>query len=82
MQTSPRQTLQWSTSAFGEMPSPTPAELAELSTHVKECRRARGRFFLLRSEVKAMNEIIANRVWTTMAAIAVLLLLASLAWAA
>ena len=29
-----------------------------------------------------MNEIIANRFWTTMAAIAVLLLLASLAWAA
>lgn len=82
MQTFPPHTVQWRTSAFGEMPGPSPAELAELAMHVKECRRARGRFFLLRSKVKAMNEIIAGRFWTTVTLVALLLLLASLTLAA
>lgn len=72
------QTHWWSTSAFGEAPRPSPEELAQLAAHVKECRRARGRFFFLRSRAKTLNEVFATRFWTATFAVATLLLLASL----
>ena len=82
MHGSPYHTVYWSTSAFGEAPGPSPAELAQLATHVKECRRARGRLFLLRSKAQTITEIAARRFWTTLSLAALLLLLASLVIAA
>lgn len=82
MKPNARQTGRWSTSAFGGPPDPTSADLSELTTHLKECRRGRGRMFSLRSEVEAMNGIFANRLMTTVVGVALLLLLASLMFAA
>lgn len=76
-----RQMGRWSTSAFGERPGPSQEELAELAKHVKQCRSARGRMYYLRSAAKAMNELIASRLWTTVATVVLFLLLASLVWA-
>lgn len=67
----------WSTSAFGEKPGPSQQELAELAKHVKQCRSARGPMYFLRSTMKATSEIIASRLWTTVAVVALALLLVS-----
>lgn len=71
----------WNTSVSGAEAGPSPAELAELLAHVKQCRRARGRMFRLRSSVSTVSEIIAHRFWTTVTLIALLLLYASLVFA-
>lgn len=81
MQPNTRPKIRWSTSAYGDTPSPSPAEMAELAAHVRECRRARGRMFSLRSKANAMNDIFAHRFWTTITAVALLLLFASLVFA-
>ena len=67
----------WSTSAFGEKPGPSQQELAELAKHVKQCRSARGPMYFLRSTMKTTSEIIASRLWTTVAVVALALLLVS-----
>lgn len=82
MKSHARQTVRWSTSAFGGTPDPSPAELFGLTMHLEECRRARGRMFSLRSKVEALNNIIANRLMTIVVVVALLLSIASLIFAA
>ena len=81
MRPNARQTVRWSTSAFGDTPHPSSAELSELTAHLEECRHARGRMFLLRCKVEAMNGIFANRLMTIVV-VALFLLFASLKFAA
>lgn len=81
MKPNARKKVRWSTSAFGGTPDPSSAELSELTTHLEDCRRARGRMFSLRWMIEALNGIFANRLMTIAVVIVLLLLFASLLFA-
>ena len=57
-----RDTVRWVTSASGDPPLPSPAELAALESQVNECVRARGRIFSIRCRLEALNRIFASRI--------------------
>lgn len=82
MKPTARKRVRWSTSAFGGTPHPSSEEMSELTTHLEECRRARGRMFSLQSSIEAMNGIFASRLMTIVVVVALLLLFASLMYAA
>ena len=82
MKPTARKRVRWSTSAFGGTPHPSSEEMSELTTHLEECRRARGRMFSLRSKIEAMHGIFSNRLVTIAVVVALLLLVAALIYAA
>jgi hypothetical protein len=73
-----RDAVRWDTSAFGEPPLPSQAELAALKTQFEECRIARGRMFPLRCMVDAINDLFANRMMTLVVVVILFLCAASL----
>ncbi len=68
----------WSTSSFGESVDTSPMELSALGEHLDLCKESRGRLFGLRCAAETLNAFVATRFVTTLAAVALLIGVASL----
>lgn len=75
-----RDTVHWATSAFGDPPLTSPAELSVMKTQLDECRRARGRMFATRCMLETMNGMLANRMMTMGVVVIVFLCAVSLVY--
>ena len=60
----------WSTSSLEGPADETPDELAALSTHLSNCKRARGRWFRVRSAVDVAEGFARARFTTTLVLVA------------
>jgi hypothetical protein len=80
MNTRNRHTARWATSAFGDPPFPSPAELSALKTQLDECRRASGRLFSMQCMLEALNGILANRMVTMFVVVILFLCAVSLVY--
>ena len=58
--------LGWSTSSFGHAAIASPAELSELSAHLRRCSCASGRLFALQCGGEALHRFLAARIVTTL----------------
>jgi hypothetical protein len=68
----------WSTASFGDSVDTTPMELSALGEHLDLCKQSRGRWFGLRCVAETANAFLAARFVTTLAAVALLIGVASL----
>lgn len=68
----------WSTSSFGDSIDTTPMELSALGEHLDLCKESRGRWFSLQCVAETANAFLAARLVTTLAAVALLIGVASL----
>lgn len=68
----------WSTASFGDNVDTTPMELSALGEHLDLCKESRGRWFSLQCVAERANAFLAARFVTTLAAVALLIGVASL----
>lgn len=68
----------WSTASFGESADTSPMELSALVDHLGLCQGSRGRLFALSCVAETMNNFLAARFVTTVAAVALLMGVATL----
>ena len=68
----------WSTSSFGASVDTSPMELSALGEHLDLCKESRGRWFGLQCLAETANAFVAARFVTTLAAVALLIGVASL----
>jgi hypothetical protein len=68
----------WSTASFGDSVDTSPLELSALGEHLDLCKESRGRWFSLQCVAETANAFLAARFVTTLAAVALLIGVASL----
>jgi hypothetical protein len=68
----------WSTASFGAGVDTSPLELTALYEHLRHCNASHGAVFRLRCAVEALNAFISGRFMTSLALVALPILLLSL----
>jgi hypothetical protein len=68
----------WSTASFGTEADTSPMELSALNEHLLHCNAAHGLVFRLRCAAEALNSFISARFMTSLALVALPILLLSM----
>ncbi|HYN58986.1 MAG TPA: hypothetical protein VET87_05450 [Rubrivivax sp.] len=71
-------TPSWSTASFGTEVHTSPMELRALNEHLQHCNAAHGMVFRLRCAAEALNGFVSTRLMTSLALVALPVLLLSL----